>query len=290
MSIAFLRWQMIFDGPLHSGYGLNLAEYTGRRERGARSSIQLETHPDPQSLEPAFLISSIKGVFRSVVAWQVERLARQAGATRFVTADYSEALDRRWRRALQREDVSRLCPVSRIFGGSGSDERQTSAGALRLKSPVTFGFDGGKDAYHASVRFGPEYWFTWQTLLQNRGQALRVEQLAGSDDLYLVARMDPAVEAGIVLLWLAGDLISSGVFRFGRFTSRGYGIVRLVPHGFALTSLDALLSGEPVTELAVSQTGYETARAYWNDDPGADLFAMLAQYARPTLERTEDES
>jgi hypothetical protein len=71
---------------------------------------------------------------------------------------------------------------------------------------------------------------------------LIVQQLQFDPDLVLEARVEPADDFTLALLWLAGDLVSSGFFRFGRFTSRGYGVVRLQPSSYLWQSLDTLLS------------------------------------------------
>ena len=269
--IAFLTWQWQPQGPLHTGYDPNLAEFTGRRQRGSRTSINLETHSDPQQLEPAFLASSVKGVFRQAAAWLIERTARQLGAPGYVTCDFYGALDDKYRRSVPPlhppGDV--LCPVCRVFGGSGCLTALgggDSAGVQRRQSPVSFGFDDGNDAYHAEADFGPPYRFAWQQIL-NRGQDLRVEQLA-QKEVTLAVRVEPASDLSLALLFLASDLISSGVFRFGRFTSRGYGIVRLAPNRAFRATLDQLLSDDTLPWQEISQeSGFLAAKSFLEIDP-----------------------
>lgn len=278
--IAFLTWNWYFAGPLHTGYSQNLAEFTGRRERGSRTSINLETHSDPRTLEPAFLASSVKGVFRAAAVWLLEREARSRGATRYVTCDFNAALDERWQEE-RRSAYDGLCPACRLFGGAGclsAVHRQASAGALRLRSPVSFGFGGGDDAVHGSADFGPAYFFTWQRIL-NKGLQLSVEQFE-ADDVILAARVDPAEDEALALLWLAGDLISSGAFRFGRFASRGYGHVRLAPAGFFRGTLDAMLeTGESIEPYSFNRgSGFQIGRAILQEDPHEIIRRYVAQF------------
>jgi len=42
VATLYFTWEQI--GPLHSGYGYNLAQALGKIERGARKSAQLGTH------------------------------------------------------------------------------------------------------------------------------------------------------------------------------------------------------------------------------------------------------
>lgn len=278
--MALLQWRWVPDAPLHSGYGRNLAEFAGRMERGERASVNLETRSAPDRLEPAFLASSVKGVFRAAAAWLLERTARQLGATRYVTRDFNEALEERYEGQRGRRGPARLCPLDRAFGGSAGED-SGSYGALRLKSPVSFTFnDAGAeatDAFHGPAAFGPEYLFVWQTLL-NKGKTLRIEQLTAGE-VSLLASLQPVEPAHVALLWLAGDVISSGAFRFGRFTSRGYGVVRLRPSAYRAAGLAALLDGQPPAVVAGEASGYATARAILQRDP----LDVLQAYVRPYL-------
>jgi len=72
VATLYFTWEQV--GPLHSGYGQTLAQALGKIAKGARKSAQLETHVGATgSPAPAFLSSSVKGVFRSASAWLVER-------------------------------------------------------------------------------------------------------------------------------------------------------------------------------------------------------------------------
>ncbi len=267
--IALLLWNWHVEAPLHTGYGANLAEFAGKRKSGARSSVNLETHTNPDDLQPAFLASSVKGVFRSTAAWLVERTARQLGETQFVTYDYSESLEDRqqWHKSLVRKGVNRLCPVSELFGGSGFIGAKESSGAQRLRSPITFSFTDNNDAYYAQTKFSPDYLFGWQ-IMRNKGKKLKIEQLLEPEGVTLIARIDPANDYRIASAWLTADLISSGFFRFGRFVSRGYGIVRLQPKAYLRANLDDLLSQETLRPVPLSvQDGYTAAQTMLKQNP-----------------------
>lgn len=250
---AILRWRWQPAGPLVTGYSQNLAEAAGEIERGAREVINLQTRDDAHTLSPSFLSSSVKGVFRSASAWLVERTARQQGEARFVTCDYGEAVPERRRAKLVHRGLEGLCPVCRVFGGSGCLSGREGTPAQRQQGRVRFSFAHADDAAHGSVRKSPPYRFAWEQV-EGRGHRLVVEQLQFEPDAVLEARVEPVDDFALALLWLAGDLVSSGFFRFGRFTTRGYGVVRLLPAAYLRQSLDALLSGrEPVLELVDGQ-------------------------------------
>jgi CRISPR/Cas system CSM-associated protein Csm3 (group 7 of RAMP superfamily) len=280
--IAFLWWDWRTDSPLHTGYSQNLAEFTGRRERGSRQSINLETHVDPDTLQPAFLASSVKGVFRQAAAWLLERSARELGETRFVTCDYAGALDTKWQQGPDNRLTNHaLCPACQVFGGAGCRSalgKDASAGVQRLKSPVSFGFGDRNDAFYGETEFSPGYFFTWQQLL-NKGQALQVEQLKQAENILLLARLDPASSFSLALLWLAADLISSGAFRFGRFSSRGYGVVRLKPAMVFQASMAELLDEPgPTPKPVVSDSGFAIAEQTLTQNPLAVVNEFIQKW------------
>jgi CRISPR/Cas system CSM-associated protein Csm3 (group 7 of RAMP superfamily) len=290
-NLAFLAWHWQPVAPLHSGYSRNLASYTGRSQPGAKDSINLETHSDPTDLQPAFLASSVKGVFRQAAAWLVERPARQLGETQYVTLDYNQAIDnkddKKYAEHRLRGAVDRLCPVSYVFGASGFIGRDDSSNAQRLRAPVSFLFDDHNDAYHGDADFGQGTFFTWETLNNRTKKPLLIEQLTTPAGLRLWVRVDPADSYRLALLWLAADLISSGAFRFGRFTSRGYGIVRLKPTGYHQATLDQLLSqGKMALTEVTASSGYESAQMALGRDP----LQVVQKFVTDWLEATGSEN
>ncbi|RMH01706.1 MAG: hypothetical protein D6706_01475 [Chloroflexi bacterium] len=257
-NMAILQWRWRPAAPLVTGYSQNLAEAAGKIERGQRQVINLETHNPQGNLRPSFLASSVKGVFRSAAAWLVERVARQSGASNYITCDYSRDVPEKWRSQRKVSKNVALCPVCRVFGGSGCLGGDDVAPVTRFKSPVSFNFNRANDATYGSVRKSPPYRFAWEQI-ENKGKQLRVEQLNFEPDTVLEARLDPANDFAVALLVLSADLISSGFFRFGRFTSRGYGVVRLEPHKYYYGDLMLLMAQENISSLFVDVkgTGYQ---------------------------------
>jgi len=243
----YFTWQTV--GPLHSGYGHTLAQAVGKISRGARRSAQLETHPSADaSLTPAFLASSVKGVFRSASAWLVERTARELGAKTYATCDYHSAVADGWRKRFPVPKAEGFCPICQVYGGAGclAAVRRGSDEALRRQlSRVRFSFRDADDALHGSAKWSREQTFAWEEASGKRGR-LEIENFApqAHPQPRLEVRFDPADDFALALVSLSADLIGSGLFRFGRFVSRGYGAVRLTPDGGERTDLHSLLCGE----------------------------------------------
>jgi hypothetical protein len=246
VATLYFSWQQV--GPLHSGYGYGLAQAVGRIQRGARRSAQLETHPDADaSLTPAFLASSVKGVFRSASAWLVERTARELGATTYVTCDYQSAVADRWRKRFPVPKAGGFCPICQVYGGAGclaAVRHERDETLRRQLSRVRFTFHDADDALHGDAKWGREQTFAWEAASGKEGR-LQIENFTPHErpQPRLEARLEPADDFALALVSLAADLISSGLFRFGRFVSRGYGVVHLTPDGGRLTDLHDLLRG-----------------------------------------------
>lgn len=257
--VAILRWRWLPDTPIAfvTGYSQNLAEAAGKIERGQRQVINLEIrHPEGQ-LRPGFLATSVKGVFRSAAAWLVERIARQLGASSYITCDYGRDVPEKWRPQLGFEVKTALCPVSQVFGGAGCTGEDSDTPTVRLKSLVSFSFGRANDAAYGSVQKSPPYRFAWEQI-ENKGKQLQIDQLKFEPDTILEARIEPANDFAVALLLLSADLVSSGFFRFGRFTSRGYGVVRLQPQEYFYNNLMNLLTQEQsaFVSLKDSSSGY----------------------------------
>jgi CRISPR/Cas system CSM-associated protein Csm3 (group 7 of RAMP superfamily) len=282
--MAQLQWRWRPAGPFATGYSQNLAQAAGLIERGARQVINLQTRDAGHELGPSFLASSVKGVFRTAAAWLVERAARQQDADGFVTCDYGEAVPERRKAGLVLQKREGLCPVCRVFGGSGCLSGREGTPAQRQQGRVRFSFARADDAAHGRVEKSPPYRFAWEQVEQ-RGERLIVQQLQFDPDAVLEVRIEPADEFALALLWLAGDLVSSGFFRFGRFTTRGYGVVRLQPTAYLWQSLDALLSGEEPVPQSVDgeQSGKEIAGTIMDREPLEIVKATVKEWL-PTAE------
>jgi CRISPR/Cas system CSM-associated protein Csm3 (group 7 of RAMP superfamily) len=267
--IAVLRWQWQPASPvaLVTGYSQNLAEAAGEIERGQRNVINLKTRDDRGELRSSFLAASVKGVFRSAAAWLVERTAREQGATGYITCDYGLAVPGSWRSQVGVHKTQNLCPVCRIFGGSGCLGEDDVAPVTRLKSPVSFTFNRANDAAYGVAKKSPPYRFAWEQI-DNKGKKLIIDRLEFEPDTVLQARVEPTypdldTDFAVALLLLSADLVSSGFFRFGRFTSRGYGVVRLQFQNYYYGSLMNLLAETDAspTPVKAQTSGYQVELA-----------------------------
>jgi len=275
---ATLIWDWQPVGPLVTGYSQNLAQATRRIERGAREVINLQTHDAnaDHTLRASFLATSVKGVFRSAAEWLVERVAAQKGARHFVTCGYGLAVPESKHSQLGITQRSGLCPVCQVFGGTGCLSGREVAPAQRQVGRVRFSFNAANDATYGKTATSPRYQFTWEQV-EHTGKPLLIEQLHFKPDTVLEARVEDADDFALALLWLAGDLISSGFFRFGRFTSRGYGVVRLQPRACLRADLSTLLGGsEPQPQaLANTTSGHNAARAFLHQEALALVTAQV---------------
>ncbi len=239
MAIAQLRFDWEPQAPLLVGYGYEFTREAGLIRRGEKKVVQYQSRNPQHQHEPSLLATSVKGVFRSAAAWLVERTGQMAQSPgtrsrRFITCDYGNALPEKggWRKEvvrLVRED--QLCPVCRVFGGTGCLSG-ASRNVLRQQGAVRFRFDEQRDALFGTVRPAGSQVFAWEVASADKTpNPLLSEQLRTPHGQHLCVEIqadDPAsYQLGISLIALSADLISSGFFRFGRFTSRGYGWVQL---------------------------------------------------------------
>jgi hypothetical protein len=279
--VAMVRWKWSVEGPLVTGYSQSMAQASGLIERGERTVVNLRARSAPDKLEPAFLSTSVKGVFRTAGAWLIERVAREAlGVKRYVTCDYGRSVPDKWARLRPRSQPA-LCPACQVFGGAGCLSAEgEGAPHLRLKSPVSFGFADGADAFYGEVRKDGPFRFAWEQA-EGTGQPLKVERLVQPEGgVALVARVEGAEDAYLALLLLAGDLIGSGFFRFGRFTTRGYGTVRLSPLAYLDLGLADLLREEAPDWQPFEQaaSGWQAARQLLGDDPVEVLRGYIRRF------------
>jgi hypothetical protein len=253
LGLLTFRWDGI--SPLHSGYSSEFAKFVKEYVKRRKVSVNLETRDEEGELQDAFLASSVKGVFRSASAWLVEKVARDAlHESQFVTCDY-------WGDDAP-QDKKMGCPVCQVYGGSGC----CVGNLYRERAKATFAFDTD-DALHPQTRVR-QYNFAHEQISGKLGKKLEVESLQVGDSAFLHVRLDPADDLAVALVCLAADLISSGFFRFGRFTSRGYGVVRLIPHEHFHGNLSDLLAADDVHyEPSGVDSGYELAGKLLGQDP-----------------------
>jgi CRISPR/Cas system CSM-associated protein Csm3 (group 7 of RAMP superfamily) len=265
--VAILRWNWQPASPLVTGYSQNLAEAAGLIQRGEPKVVNLQTRDAGHQLGPAFLASSVKGVLRTAAAWLVERAAAEQGAETFVTCDYGRGVPDRQRPRLGVRAREGLCPVCRVFGGAGCLGEEV-APVQRRQGRVRFVFNRADNATHGEVQNSPPYRWAWEQI-EDRGQELVIEQLQFAPDTVLEAWIEPADDFALALLLLVGDLAGSGFFRFGRFTTRGYGVVRLRPAAYLVGGLDALLARDSLTLMPIEkrQSGRAVGRTLIERDP-----------------------
>jgi hypothetical protein len=272
--MALLVWDWQPVSLLVTGYSQNLAQAADLLRRGERKVVNLQTRDADHRLQPAFLATSVKGVFRTAAAWLVERMAREAGASTYVTCDYGTAVPARQQPRLGVRHRSGLCPICQVFGGAGC-LGEGVAPSQRQQGRVRFTFGRANDAAHGTVADSPPYRWAWEQV-ENRGKQLTIEQLQFDSDTVLEVRMEPADDLALAMLLLSGDLAGSGFFRFGRFTSRGYGAVRLHPAGIFVGGLAELLSGAEPAPRPVEGSG----RAVAQETLGRDPMAVVAEGVR----------
>lgn len=272
VATLYFTWEQV--GPLHSGYGQTLAQALGKIAKGARRSAQLGTHVGIEGQPiPAFLSSSVKGVFRSASAWLVERTARELGARTYATCDYHSAVAERWWKQfpVPRLKKKGFCPICQVYGGAGClaavrRDKKKDETLRRQLSRVRFTFHDADDALHGHAQWSREQTFAWEKASGKKGKKkLQIENFTpqAHPQPRLEVRFDPADNFALALVMLSADLVGSGVFRFGRFVSRGYGVVRLTFDGGERTDLQTLLrGGEPRSwEAPDLQEMRETVRA-----------------------------
>ncbi len=227
---------------------------------------------------PALLVSSLRGVMRSAVAWLLEAIHRRntLSTADVITSDYGRP-------------GAKPCPMARIFG-EAPDETGVETASLHSsqRSPVRFfvsqsagGSFAGALAATATAGWDTRPLRYGRQVIAHESGNVRIETIQLGPDVRLVAEISggPHALPALVALCLAADLLSSGFFRFGRFTSRGYGVMRLQPA--EITSLAAWYApsggdtavwpngGEGVT------TGLDLLRELGIPDPLATLAEWL---------------
>jgi CRISPR/Cas system CSM-associated protein Csm3 (group 7 of RAMP superfamily) len=253
--LCLLTFHWKGTSPLHSGYSSDFAKFA-KGVGSEKISVNLETRDADHNLVDSFLASSVKGIFRTASAWLVEKIARDAlDQTQFVTCDY-------WGEDAP-QDKRMGCPVCQVYGGSGC---RVVDGLYRERAKATFTF-GTDNALHPQTRVRG-YNFAHEQISGKLDKKLEVESLQVENSVFLHIRLNPADGLPVALTCLATDLISSGFFRFGRFTSRGYGVVRLVPHKHFYGSLaDLLAADDDPCEPSGVGSGYELARNLLGQGP-----------------------
>jgi CRISPR/Cas system CSM-associated protein Csm3 (group 7 of RAMP superfamily) len=279
-----ITWQLEPSSLLLTGVSLDFAKaFFGQKGEPHSRNLRLSQSKNPAQLTPALLVSSLKGVFRAAMAWLLEKIARDNG---WAAQQHSCTSDYR-----SEKDQNLPCPLRAILGGPlpvehpGQDTEKSEKGLIRFLAPHGSYFSGrvrgNWQQEENRFRFA-------RKLLQDkqRDQALlHIETIKLDENSCVVTEIAPGryTHAALLALCLAADLISAGFFRVGRFTSRGFGIVRLKPVSVSTGTLIDLLE-ERGTERprANANSGFELlTRTFKIADPLGQLASWLQQFTAP---------
>jgi len=279
-----ITWQLEPAPLLHTGVSLDFAKaFFGQQREPHSRNLRLSQPQNPAQLTPALLVSSLKGVWRTAFAWLCEMLAQD----QFLTSDYWP--EKEW-------PADKACPVRTVFGGplpqpstatgqkTNQDQASSARGLVRFLAsagsywPATARKDWTTDA--AKFRFA-------RKLLQDRQRdqaLLRIETIKLDENSCVVTEIQPGphATAALLALCLAADLISAGFFRVGRFTSRGFGIVRLIPVSVDTRTLIDMLEDRGTGSPGADSGFALLTQAFEIADPIGQLASWLQQFAAPS--------
>jgi len=283
-------WQLEPLNLVHTGVSLDFAKaFLGQRGEPHSRNLRLSHPESPAELTPALLVSSLKGVIRSAMAWLFEKTARQCGwasQQKPFTSDYWQG----------EKDFTYPCPVRAILGGPlplrypAEDHKKTESasakGLINFSAPPGAFFqararENWNDETQASFRFARKLLYDCQ-----RDKALLNIETIEIDNPQLITEISPGLHstAALLALCLAADLISAGFFRLGRFTSRGFGIIRLTPVSVCTGTLVDFLN-ENAQNLPGAASGIELLTQTFNiDAPLAQLAGWLQGFANTAEE------
>lgn len=259
--IAVIDFDIQFLTEIHSGYSAGFAKFVKGYEEGKKVSYNLETRNTAGELRPSLLASSIKGVFRNTSAFLLEKIGREFPQKLPITCDYiKEQGD--W------PDSKKLCANCNIYGGPF---RETNKGdeekGKRLKSKINILLNNS-DVLQAKNTLDKIFEFP-NTVIRRQEKPLIIKSLAHRElNGILKIVFDPFDRFSFSVVCLSADLISSGFFRVGRFTSRGYGIIRLIPRNFRKARIiDYLYQSSKHADLDTYQSGFQLANKVLEQDP-----------------------
>ncbi|MBW1953795.1 MAG: hypothetical protein JRI66_12080 [Deltaproteobacteria bacterium] len=275
-----ITWQLEPASLLHTGVSLDFAQsFFGQKREPHSRNLWLSQPHNPAQLTPALLVSSLKGVFRSAMAWLLEKIARDNGwadQRHPCTSDYRSD-----------QDQNLPCPLRAILGGpllvehSGPGTEKSAKGLINFLAPHGSYFSGRvrENWQQEDNRFR----FARKLLQDNqRDQALlHIETIKPDENSCIVTDITPGrhTHAALLALCLAADLISAGFFRVGRFTSRGFGVIRLRPVRVTCGTLADYLEGKPrPQDLPADLTGLKLAQARGFNEPLGQLAAWLHEF------------
>jgi len=279
-------WELEPHSLLHTGVSLDFAKaFFGQQREPHSRNLRLSCPDAPGQLTPALLVSSLKGVFRAAMAWLLEKIARDNGwaaQQHPCTSDYRSEKDKNLR-----------CPLRAILGGPlpvehpRQDTEKSEKGHIRFLAPHGSYFSGQvrvnwqqeENRFRFARRLLEEK--TYQKKRDKKDQALLQIETIDLDSPHLITEITPGphATAALLALCLAADLISAGFFRVGRFTTRGFGVVRLRPVSVDTGTLRDLLEDRG-TEIPGADSGFALlTRTFEIADPIGQLASWLQRFA-----------
>ncbi len=271
-----IYWQVQVNLPLHSGMSQHFAEALyGKLGKVSRHFI---IRNSVTKYRRAVMISSLKGLLRSTVAWLFEHLGRLKQTSQLIfssdfAADYATP------------PAERPCPIQALFGGTGQEGDPSRPGwrsLVRLYGTVRQSGCLFQSRLASYLPGTPETnWQNYKLPFVSGAGNLEVETISLDGSHYLVTEISPGphAHAALLALCLAVDLIGAGFFRLGRFTSRGFGIIRLRPIRVECGTLADYLEGKArCQDFNEDLTGLQLAQELGFVDPLAQLAAWLQDF------------
>lgn len=283
-----ITWRLLAPGPLFSGVDRQMIQALENKKSTAgasfdvdeRASYNLQLRDQSGTFTHVIPLSSVKGIFRAGAAWLLERLAPLPNTTPWLplTSDYGD----------QRRSAQKPCPLQEIFGGAGSEEREGIQGRRSLLRVYAERSGEADSCLRASMdrdRWSEKLYFARSIDDNSEEKAfIKIQAFYLRDGDSLVTEIDdgPQAQAALLTVCLVSDLISSGFFRLGGFTSRGFGIVRLLPQKVSGGKLFQFLEGNErelfnAAEGAVT-SGFELAQQLGFLQPLEQLAVWIRQY------------
>ncbi len=287
-------WELKPVTLLHTGVSLDFAKAFFGQQREPHSRNLRLSHPTlPGQLTPALLVSSLKGVLRSALAWLLEKIAWQQGWANIqnpCTSDYRQGKE---------EDFNQKCPVRALLGGPLPAPISVAGASAKVERAAAKGlitFSAGPGSYvtgtaranwqtpQARFRFARRLLEEkrYQEKRDRKDQALLHIETIDINSPHLITEISPGPHghAALLALCLAADLVSAGCFRLGRFTSRGFGIVRLYPRKVEQgTLVDFLEKKQQTRDFGGNLSGFKLAEEMGFLEPLSQLAAWLQNFA-----------
>jgi hypothetical protein len=292
-----IDWEVIPQGPMISGVSQDFAKaFRQIKAKKASFNLYLANPNEPERLNPAIMVSSIKGVIRSAMGWLFEIISLEMGLASPCTSDYWR--NGEWPSAWQ-------CPLRLIFGGpmpgTGNENEtiKSQRGLIRFSSRSTNNNSGSyivrrlhrADWQNEEGKGDRRYPFARsKNASGGYDDGINIETLE-SDSFFLRTEIEPGPcsRAALTALCLAADLLGAGFFRVGRFTTRGFGAVRLTPSVITNGRLVDFING--TTKLISPPPQITGLQLLQNELPDSlkinDPLGMISQWIKGIIEENQ---